>query len=86
MGLFGIDAKFVKLVAVIDERLSLYELLAQGDPEKVPPGIKTLVQEFRNLKVRAWSIEKNNNDAAKYVRDMHEEDIRKMIKKDGDVQ
>lgn len=85
MSLFGHDTKFVRLVTAIDERLRVYELLAEGDPDKVPPGIKTLAQEFRNLKIKAWSIEKNNNDAAKYVHDLHETDLTRIIEKDGDL-
>ena len=86
MGLFGIDTKFVKLVAAIDERLKVYELLSQGDPDHIPPGIKTLAQEFRNLKIRAWDIQTGKNDAVKYVKELHVEDIKAQIEKNGDME
>ena len=84
MGLFSPDVKFVKLVAAIDERYKLYETLADGDPEKVPKGLKTLLQEFRNLKIRAWDIEKGDK-VARLIKDFKKEELEKKIEEEGDL-
>ena len=84
MSLFGIDPKFVRLVSAIDERYKLYEKLLEGS-EPHPPGLQTLAQEFRNLKVRAWSIETGDKDAVKLIKDLKEEEARKQIEENGDL-
>lgn len=89
MGIFGkIDAKFVKLVTAIDERYKLYEkLLTEGDPDKLKPEVRKslelLLQELRNIKIRAWSIE-TGEKTEQLIKDLHEDDIMQKLGGDSD--
>lgn len=78
------DAKFIKLVEAIDERYRLYEILNTGDPDKIPKGLQTLLQEFRNLKIKAWDIEKGDN-AIRLVKELHEDELKQQIDEEGDL-
>ena len=86
MGLFHDDykTKFWKLISVIDERLRIYEMLTSGNPDKVPPGLATLRQEFRNLKIKCWSIEKGD-DVVKLIKDFKQEEVQQQIDEEGDL-
>lgn len=84
MGFFGkTDVKFVQLVSVIDERYRLYEKLISEGSEPHPPGLLTLLQEFKNLKVRAWDIESNGNASA-LVKKIHEDELKEQLQ-EGDL-
>lgn len=78
------DEKFIKLVKAIDERYRLYEILNTGDPDKIPKGLQTLLQEFRNLKIKAWDIEKGDN-AIRLVKELHEDELKQQIDENGDL-
>ena len=86
MGLFdgGYKAKFWQLVNAIDERYKLYEMLNSGNPNNVPPGLQTLLQEYKNLKIRAWSIEKNDS-VAQLIKDLKQEELQQQIDEKGDL-
>lgn len=84
MGFFDkTDVKFVQLVSVIDERYRLYEKLISEGSEPHPPGLLTLLQEFKNLKVRAWDIESNGNASA-LVKKIHEDELKEQLQ-EGDL-
>ena len=84
MGFFDkTDVKFVQLVSVIDERYRLYEKLISEGSEPHPPGLLTLLQEFKNLKVRAWDIESNGNASA-LVKKLHEDELKGQLQ-EGDL-
>lgn len=84
MGFFGkTDVKFVQLVSAIDERYRLYEKLVSEGSEPHPPGLLTLLQEFKNLKVRAWDIETNGNASA-LVKKLHEDELKEQLQ-EGDL-
>lgn len=84
MGLFDKpDAKFVKLVGEIDRRLKLYEMLVKEGSEPHPPGLELVFQEFRNLKIRAWSIETGDNKAVKLIKELNSFQIMDELKKEG---
>lgn len=87
MGLFNRDykTKFIKLIAAIDERYKLYETLVTKGAEPHPPGLETVLQEFRNLKIKAWDIETGKNDAVKLIKDFTEEELRQRIEEKGDL-
>lgn len=87
MGLFHDDykTKFWKLIKAIDERYVLYEKIVNEGTPPHPPGLETLLQEFKNLKVKSWSIETNDNNTLKLIKDLKKEDIQAQIEKDGDV-
>lgn len=86
MGLLdgGYKTKFWKLISAIDERLRIYEMLTSGNPDKVPPGLATLRQEFRNLKVKAWNIE-TGDDVVKLIKDFKQEELQQQIDEEGDL-
>lgn len=84
MGLFKTDTKFKKLIEAIDERYRLYERLNTGDPDKIPKGLQTLLQEFKNLKIKAWDIERGDH-ASKLIKELHEDEIKQQVEKDGDL-
>lgn len=85
MSLFGgTDVKFKRLIEAIDERLRLYERIISEGSEPHPPGLLTLQQEFRNLKIKAWDIETGHKDA-QLIHDLHEEEAKKQIAERGDL-
>ena len=75
---------FRKLVDAIDERYRLYELLVSQGSEPHPPGLLTLLQEFKNLKIKAWDIEQGDH-AARLIKELHEDDLKKQIGEEGDL-
>lgn len=84
MGFFGkTDVKFVQLVSAIDERYRLYEKLVSEGSEPHPPGLLTLLQEFKNLKIRSWDIQTGGN-ATKLVQELHEDDLKEQLQ-EGDL-
>ena len=87
MGLFGNEYKdkYWKLVQAIDDRYRLYELLVTKGSKPHPKGIETLLQEFKNLKLRAWAIEKGDNQVAKIIKDLREEELRLELAEKGDI-
>lgn len=77
--------KFWKLIKAIDERYVLYEKIVHEGTPPHPRGLETLLQEFKNLKIKAWSIEKNDNNTAKLIKDLKEEELKQKISNEGDL-
>lgn len=75
MGLFRKDEKFIRLVEAIDKRYKLYEKLLTEGSEPHPAGLKLICQEFRNLKVKAWDIEKGER-VSDLIKELHEDDVK----------
>lgn len=72
------DVKFIKLVTAIDQRLKIYEKLLKEASEPHPKGLELVAQEFRNLKIKAWDIEKNT-EVYDLVKDITEDEIKQKV-------